>query len=285
MNRANIPQSEVLSVEFDGHIATVWLDRPESRNAFAQNFWVDLPELMNALGADNKTRVVIIAARGESFTVGIDLKAFGPMFMNGGVDPTLNPMPASDVGRRRAMYDSLKKLQRTFSSIADCPKPVIAAVHGHCIGAGVDLITACDIRYSSTDATFSVRETRLAMVADVGTLQRLPRIIDPGRVAEIVYTGKDFSAEEARDIGLVSRVLEDADATYRAALQTASEIAANSPLAVQGAKAVLSAGEGRSIEENLNYVALWNTAFLHSNDFIEATTAFLQKRSPNFTGE
>jgi enoyl-CoA hydratase len=285
MTRAALPQSDVLSVDFDGHIATVWLDRPEKRNAFAQDFWADLPELMDALGADDATRVVIIAAKGESFTVGIDLKAFGPVFMNGGVDPGLTPMPTSDVGKRRAMYEGLKRLQRTFSSIARCPKPVIAAVHGHCIGAGIDLITACDIRYSSADAIFSVRETKIAMVADVGTIQRLPQIIDPGRVAEVVYTGKDFDADEARDMGLVSRVFADADATYGAALDIAGDIAANSPLAVQGAKAVLSAGEGRSVEENLDYIALWNTAFLHSNDFVEATMAFLEKRPPNFTGE
>jgi len=285
MTRADIPSSAVLSVEFDGHIATVWLDRPEKRNAFAKDFWVDLPEVMDALGEDNETRVVVIAARGESFTVGIDLKAFGPIFMNGGVDPDLSPMPTSDVGRRRAMYDGLKKLQRTFSSIAQCPKPVIAAIHGHCIGAGIDLITACDIRYSSADATFSVRETKIAMVADVGTIQRLPAIIDPGRVAEIVYTGNDFGAEEAREMGLVSRVFPNCDATYQAALDVAGDIAANSPLAVQGAKAVLSAGEGRSVEENLDYIALWNAAFLHSNDFVEATMAFLEKRPPKFTGE
>ena len=285
MTRAALPQSDVLSVDFDGHIATVWLDRPEKRNAFAQDFWADLPELMDALGADDATRVVIIAAKGESFTVGIDLKAFGPVFMNGGVDPGLTPMPTSDVGKRRALYEGLKRLQRTFSSIAQCPKPVIAAIHGHCIGAGIDLITACDIRYSSADAIFSVRETKIAMVADVGTIQRLPQIIDPGRVAEVVYTGKDFTADEARDMGLVSRVFADADATYDAALDIAGDIAANSPLAVQGAKAVLSAGEGRSVEENLDYIALWNTAFLHSNDFVEATMAFLEKRPPNFTGE
>lgn len=183
------------------------------------------------------------------------------------------------------MYEGLKKMQRTFSSLAECPKPVIAAIHGHCIGAGIDLITACDIRYSSADATFSVRETKIAMVADVGTIQRLPRIIDPGRVAEIVYTGKDFGADEARDMGLVSRVFPDGDTTYQAALDVAGDIASNSPLAVQGAKAVLRAGEGRSVEENLDHVALWNTAFLHSNDFVEATMAFLEKRPPTFKGE
>jgi enoyl-CoA hydratase len=183
------------------------------------------------------------------------------------------------------LYQGVKKLQKTFTSIAGCPKPVIAAVHGHCLGAGIDLITACDIRYTSADAIFSVRETKIAMVADVGTLQRLPSIVDPGRVAEIVYTGKDFGAEEAKEMGLVSRVFIDSAATYSAALALAREIADNSPLAVQGAKAVLTAGEGRSVEENLDYIALWNAAFIQSNDFVEATMAFLQKRPPEFTGE
>jgi enoyl-CoA hydratase len=123
------------------------------------------------------------------------------------------------------------------------------------------------------------------MVADVGTLQRLPKIIDPGRVAELIYTGKDFGAQEAHEMGLVSRVLRDGETTRKAAHELAGDIAANSPLAVQGAKAVLSAGEGRSVEENLDYIALWNAAFIQSNDFAEATMAFLQKRSAEFKGE
>ncbi len=285
MTRTDVPRSEVLSVELDGHIATVWLDRPQQRNAFAPDFWEDLPNIMEALGDDVETRVIVIAAKGQSFTVGIDLKAFGPTFMNGGVDPELDPQPTSEVAKRRALYQGVKKLQETFTAIAACPKPVIAAVHGHCIGAGIDLITACDIRYTSADAIFSVRETKIAMVADVGTIQRLPNIIDPGRVAEVVYTGKDFDATEAEKMGLVSRVFEDGDATYEAALELAGEIAANSPLAVQGAKAVLVAGEGRSVEENLDYIALWNAAFIQSNDFVEATMAFLQKRPPEFSGD
>lgn len=285
MKRTDLPQSDVLSVEFDGHVATVWLDRPEKRNAFAQNFWADLPDIMKALGADDETRAIVIAARGESFTVGIDLKAFGPMFMNGGVDPDAERQPASEVGKRMDLYRAIREMQQTFSSVAACPKPVIAAIHGHCIGAGVDLITACDIRYTSKDATFSVRETRLAMVADVGTLQRLPRIVDPGILAEIVYTGRDFDADEALKMGLVTRVFSDGGATRDAAHELAREIAVNSPLAVQGAKAVLGTAGDRSIEESLDYVALWNAAFIQSNDFVEATMAFLQKRPPEFTGE
>jgi len=176
-------------------------------------------------------------------------------------------------------------MQRTFSSLADCQKPVIAAIHGYCIGAGVDLITACDIRYAAVDAIFSIRETRLAMVADVGTLQRLPRIIDPGSLAELAYTGRDFDATEAASLGLVTRLLPDQDATLAAAIETAQLIAANSPLAVEGTKAVLRAGVGQTVDGSLDYVALWNAAFLHSDDLGEAMAAFVERRPPEFKGE
>jgi enoyl-CoA hydratase len=182
-------------------------------------------------------------------------------------------------------YRSIKQMQRTFTSIAECAKPVIAAIHGYCLGAGIDLITACDIRLAAADAVFSVRETKIAMVADVGTMQRLPKVIDPGHVAEVVYTGKDFGADEAAQMGLVTHVYEDQEKLYEAAMALAGEIAANSPLAVQGSKAVLRAGEGRSIDEALDYMAVWNAAFIHSNDFAEAVMAFMQKRPPEFTGE
>jgi enoyl-CoA hydratase len=168
--------------------------------------------------------------------------------------------------------------------VADCPKPVIAAVHGACIGGGVDLITACDIRLASADAYFSVRETKIAIVADVGTLQRLPRLIGRGHVAELAFTGKDVAAGRAERIGLVNEVLPDAGAVQEAARAMAAEIAANSPLAVMGTKAVLAACADRSVDEGLDYVAVWNAAFLASDDLTEAMGAFLEKRPPAFTG-
>jgi len=285
MEHALIPPSDVITVEFDDHVAIVWLDRPDQRNAFAEELWADLPMVMDALDTDDNTRAIIIAARGQSFTVGIDLKAFGPTLLNGGTDPSSPDQPTSDIAKRRATYALVKRLQRTFTSIAESSKPVIAAIHGHCIGAGVDLITACDIRYASQDAIFSVRETKLAIVADVGTLQRLPKIINPGHLAEMVYSGRDYTADEAAGMGLVTKVLPDAAGALGAAKETASEIAANSPLSVQGSKAVLNGGETRTVEEALDYVALWNTAFLQSNDLLEAVMAYTQKRPPEFKGE
>lgn len=284
MSTSQHPQSDVISVVIDNHIATVWLDRPEARNAFAADFWVDLPAIMEHLGTDSDVRVVVIAARGDAFTVGIDLKAFGPALMGGGGLGEGAEPPRSEVEARQRLYQSVKHLQRAFNSIADCPKPVIAAVHGYCIGAGIDLITACDIRFAAQGTVFSVRETQMAMVADVGTLQRLPKIIDPGRVAEIVYTGKNFGAAEALEMGLITRIASDAAAVEEEAHHLAAAIAANSPLAVQGSKAVLRAGEGRSIEEALDYVALWNASFITSNDLTEAVTSFIEKRPPEFTG-
>lgn len=273
--------SDVLTVEQDGHVATLWLDNPERRNAMGPSLWRDLPVLVGELGRDEGVRAVVIAARGPHFSVGLDLKTMalsGPG-AHDGADP-----PTSAGGRAWRTYREVKRLQASITAVAECPKPVIAAIHGYCIGGGVDLITACDIRLASADAVFSVRETRIAIVADVGTLQRLPRIVPKGHVAELAYTGKDISAERARQICLVNDIFPDHQAVVAAARALATEIAANSPLAVQGTKAVLAAGENRSVAEGLDFVATWNAGFLASDDLAEAMAAFVEKRPPRFTG-
>jgi enoyl-CoA hydratase len=277
--------SEVLTVERDGPVATLWLDRPEQRNAMGGAFWADLPVITEELSEDDQVRAIVIAAKGPHFTVGLDLK--WATFGAGGAAEGASPVGggASSAARAWQGYQSIKRMQSSISAVADCPKPVIAAVHGYCIGGGVDLVTACDIRVAATDAIFSVRETKIAIVADVGTLQRLPRILNPGHVAELVYTGKDIGAERAHQIGLVNDVLPDSESTVKAAREMAAEIAANSPLAVQGAKAVLRACADRSVEEGLDYVAAWNVAYLQSDDLREAMAAFVQKRPPVFKGE
>ncbi len=268
--------SDVLEIERDGHVATLWLNRPDKLNAMNLPFWDDIPKAMEELGGDPGVRAVVIAARGKAFTVGIDLTLLAQVAGAG---------EGSDASRKLARYEEVKRMQWTMTSIAECPKPVIAAVHGYCLGAGIDLITACDIRLAAEDAVFSVRETRMAMVADVGTVQRLPRIIPAGHVAELLYTGKDIDAGRARDIGLVNDVYANAADVVEAARSLATEIAANSPLAVQGAKRVLAAEADMSLDDALDHIALYNAAFIESHDIVEATTAFFEKRDPNFTGE
>jgi len=196
----------------------------------------------------------------------------------------VTPGGVSDAASKQALYRKIRELQDAMTAFERCPKPVIAAVHGWCLGAGVDLITAADIRLASTDAVFGVRETRLGLVADVGTMQRLPRVIARGHVAELVYTGKDIDADRAERIGLVNHVLADVEALHRTSAEMAGEIAANSPLVVQGIKSVLRAEEGMPVSAALDHMALWNAAFLMSNDLGEAMAAHVEKRKPDFTG-
>jgi enoyl-CoA hydratase len=263
-----------IAIDKDGGVATLWLDRPAKHNALSADMWADLPVAVRQLNDDPAVRVIVVAGRGPSFTVGIDLEMLA----------SLAPAGVSEADRRRQILRKVKELQGTMSALADSPQPVIAAIHGYCLGAGLDLITACDIRLAAAGAIFGVRETRMGLVADVGTMQRLPRIISAGHVAELVYTGVDIDADRAAEIGLVNRVLSDSEALHKAAMAMAGEIAANSPLVVQGAKAVLRAGEGRSVQEGLDYVAVWNSAFLLSDDLTEAIAAHIERRPPHFKG-
>ncbi len=281
-------ESPVLRIEHDEAeaVATLWLDRPEARNAMGVDLWQDLPRAMDVLSADTAVRAVVIAAQGPHFSVGLDLKAMGGMLSGGseGEDSGGGSSRPSMAARARSARANVLRLQDSVTAVARCPKPVIAAVHGYCIGGGVDLIAACDIRLASADAVFSVREAKIAIVADLGSLQRLPAIIGAGHLAELAFTGKDISAERAKEIGLVNDVAADAEGVQKAAHTLAAEIAANSPIAVQGTKAVLAANEGRTVAEGLDYVATWNAGMLASDDLTEAVTAFMEKRPPKFTG-
>ena len=279
-------ESPVLSIEQDEWVATVWLDRPEARNAMGVDLWRDLPVAMEAVSRDQRVRAVVIAAKGPHFSVGLDLKAMGNLLAGGGSSAEADgaAAPPSMAARARGARSEVLRLQDSITAVARCPKPVIAAVHGYCIGGGVDLIAACDIRLASADAVFSVREAKMAIVADLGSLQRLPTIISAGHLAELAFTAKDISAERAKEIGLVNDVATDAEGVLKAARALAAEIAANSPVAVQGTKAVLAANEGRTVAEGLDYVATWNAGMLASDDLVEAMTAFMEKRTPKFTG-
>lgn len=272
------PSSEVLRLEVDAGVATLVLDRPEKRNALGTAFWADLPRFMGHLDQDDDVRCVVLAAEGPHFSVGLDLSTLsGQAAASSG--------STGRVAANRGLFESVLSLQASVTSIATCCKPVVAAVHGYCLGGGVDVIAACDVRLASDDAVFSVRETKVAIVADLGSLQRLPRLIGAGHTAELALTGKDIDAARAREIGLVNDVYAGgADAVRKAAVAMAQEIAANSPLAVQGTKAVLAANDGRTVAEGLEYVAWWNSLYLRSDDLTEAMAAFFEKRPPKFTG-
>ena len=265
--------SSTLSLDITGHVATLWLDRPDKLNAISFDMWGDFIRAMDAVASNEDIRAVVIAGRGKSFCVGIDLASLGG---------------APDLSTASGCLEQLQHTrlcQDGITAIAQCPVPVIAAIHSHCLGAGVDLATACDIRLASGDAVFGVRETRIGIVADVGTLQRLPGVVSAGHVAELAYTGKDISADRAEKIGLVNDVYPDANAVYQAALALAGEIAANAPLAVRGTKFVLQQSEGMTTDQSLLLNGLWTMiSSLKSNDLKEAMQAFMEKRAPEFSG-
>lgn len=266
---------ESVSVEIKDHVAQVTLLGPGKGNAMGPAFWAEMPDVFGSLDADSDVRAIVLTGSGKNFSYGLDLPAMGAM------------MPGLDAGAkaRADFHTTLRKMQGAITAVADCRTPTIASIHGWCIGGGVDLISAVDIRYASTDAKFSVRETKLAIVADVGSLARLPLILSDGHLRELVLTGKDIDAAHAEKIGLVNDVYADADASLAAAHATAAEIAANPPLTVAGVKDVLDQQRTARVAESLRYVAAWNSAFLPSKDLAEAVTAMFQKRPPQFTGE
>lgn len=269
--------SSVLTLELTEHIATLWLNRPEKRNAMSREMWMDLGRAMAEIGSNADVRAVVIAARGKSFCVGLDLNDLNRN--------KASVAPASAAAASLRQLEQAHAFQAAISSVANCPVPVIAAIHSHCIGAGVDLITACDIRLAARGTLFSVRETKIAIVADVGTLQRLPGVISRGHVAELAYTGKDIDAARAEKIGLANEVYDTVEETVAAAQQLAAEIAANSPLAVRGTKFILQKSEDLTTEQSLLLNALWTmTTSLQSNDLKEALLAFSEKRPPVYTG-
>jgi enoyl-CoA hydratase/carnithine racemase len=266
-----------LEVSQDGPVVTVTLIGPGKGNAMGPDFWREIPLVFARLDADDSVRAVVVTGSGKHFSFGLDLGA-----MLG--DDGLLPAGAGLAGPRTRFLGKIRTLQQAMTAVADCRKPVAAAVSGWCIGGGVDLIAACDVRYASADARFSVREVKVAIVADVGSLQRLPAIIGDGHLRELALTGKNVDAVRAREIGLVNDVLPDQAAALAAALDFATEVAANPPLVVQGVKNVLDAARRSEIDDGLRYVAAWNAAFLPSEDLGEAVTAFLERRPPTYGG-
>jgi enoyl-CoA hydratase len=265
--------SDHFKVEREEHIAWLTLNRPAKRNVMGAKFFKELSDYLEQFDQDSAVRTVIVKAEGKSFTAGTDLNEAASLLSGEGAD------------QRENTRIKILALQSGLTSIEKCRKPVIAAIHSHCIGGGVDLISACDIRLATTDAVFSIRETRMGIIADLGTLQRLPYIVGQGWFRELALTGRDFTAAEALQMGLVTRICEDRATLYAEAKTLASQIAECPPLTVQGVKDVILYSRDHGIDSGLSYVAQKNTAALPSEDVVEAVTAFMEKRKPVFTGK
>lgn len=267
-----------LRIEQADGIAEVVLTGPGKGNALGPDFWREMPEALRALDADDSVRVILLRGDGAHFTYGLDLMAMteslGPLIMGEG----------NLALERTRLLQLIEKMQAATEGLARCRKPVLAAVYGWCIGGGMDLIAACDFRYCSREAKFSLREVRVGITADLGALQRLPRIIGEGHTRELAYTGGDVDAERALQMGLVNQVFATPEELLAAARATARKIADNPPLVVQGAKQVMEYCADKSVADGLRYVAVWNSAFLQSHDLAEAFAAFAERRPPRFQG-
>ncbi|MCP3101120.1 crotonase/enoyl-CoA hydratase family protein [Myxococcus sp. K15C18031901] len=267
-----------LRIEKSDHVAELVLMGPGRGNAMGPDFWREMPQAIRALDADEAVRVILVRGEGSHFTYGLDLM---------GMMESLGPLLTGDANlayERTKLLQLIGDMQQATEGLARCRKPVIAAVHGWCIGAGMDLIAACDFRYCSREAKFSLREVKVGIVADMGALQRLPRIIGEGNTRELAYTGRDVEAERALRMGLVNDVFATPEALLTEARAIAKRVAENPPLVVQGAKQVMEYCAGKSIEDGLRYVAVWNAAFLQSLDLTEAFGAFAERRTPHFQG-
>jgi enoyl-CoA hydratase len=264
-------------VESRDHIAQVTLTGPGKGNAMGPDFWRELPLIFAELDADPQVRAVVLTGSGRNFSYGLDLPAMAPTF-----GPLLADRALA--APRTAFLDEVRRMQAAVTAVADCRKPVVAAVSGWCIGGGLDLIAAADIRLASADAKFSLREAKVAIVADIGSLHRLPGIIGEGHLRELALTAKDIDAARAEKIGLINDVYPDQDAALAAAHALADEIAANPPLVVQGIKDVLDQPKAGRVADGLRYVSAWNAAFLPSADLTEAMQAVFEKRTPEYTG-
>ena len=262
--------SETISYKVEDNIAFVSI----IAKTMTPVFFAECESLFEDINGRADIRTVVIKSQNSSFSYGLDLKSAMQEFTN------LGPMAR----QRHVLLKTIRNWQRAFSVIAECPVPVIAAIHGYCIGGGLDLISACDIRLASSDAVFSLRETKMAIVADLGSLQRLPAIIGKSALAEMAYTGKDVDATWAKDASLVNEVMEDRESLEIRVGEIAKEIALNSPITIRGVKEVLSFGEDNSVDAGLEYVAAWNSAFLMSKDLTEAMTAFMTKKTAKFEG-
>ena len=260
-------------VSTDAGVATVTLCRPDELNTMIPSFWKELPALAHDLDTSGEVRVVVLASTGRHFSAGMDLSVFGAGTGRRG----------AEVGRVRAnLRAGVLHLQGTFSVLEKARIPVLAAIQGGCVGGAVDMVTACDMRYATEDAFFCIQEINLGMTADVGTLQRLPKLIPEGVCRELAYTGRRMPAAEAKAVGLVNDVFKDHEALLDGVGEVARQIAGQSPLAVWGSKEMITYARDHSTADSLDHIATWQAGMFQPADMVEAFAAKGEGREPNF---
>lgn len=260
-------------VELQQNIAHVQINRPEKVNAMDAAFWSEIIDVFQWIEDTDEVRAVVLSGAGKHFSSGIDLGLLGSVANELGVDAGRNA---------RTLRKRILQMQASFTAVDRCRKPVIAAIQGYCLGGAIDLVSACDMRYCAEDAKFAIREIDMGMAADVGTLQRLPRIIGDGVMRELAYTGRTVEAAEARQIGLVNRTFADHASLLQGVFDIARVIAAKSPIAIEGTKEMIGYIRDHSVDDGLDHVAVWNAAMLQSADLKLAMVAHMNKQQPVF---
>ena len=267
-------------VSVEDRVARVTLNRPEKRNSMIPEFWEELPRIVNGFDADAEVRAIVIASTGPHFSAGLDVAAFG----GGEAETDLSAAEAERARLQNAarFYDRVRALQDTFTCLEECRVPVLAAIQGGCIGGGVDLATACDMRYASSDAFFTIFETNIGMTADVGTFPRIVKLIPEGVARELAYTGRRMPASEAQAVGLVNRVFDSQDAMLEGVTEIAREIATKAPMAIRGCKRLINYSRDHSTADTLDYISIWNASMLSRAEIVEAMTANREQRPGDF---
>jgi len=271
---ASLPAFETLNVRIEGAIAQVSLNRPDKLNAMNAIMFREIGAAFRALDEITNVRAIVLSANGRLFTAGLDLKDSGEVLGQQNGDPAR----IREKLRRHILF-----LQECFTALEECRVPVIACVHSACLGAGIDLISAADIRICTKDAYFTIQEVNVGIVADVGTLQRMPHLLPQGILRELAYTGRKFTSSEADKYGFVNEVCADKEAALTAALSLAKTIAGKSPMAVTGTKSILNHSRDHSVSEGLDYVATWNSGQLLGEDLMKAASAALTKQDIEFS--